>query len=202
MTAKQTYCFSLALFLLAAILGACAPQATTAMPTSVPTSTSGPVQQADLPVLTLEEFNVRFRYPPEYQAVVFQNGMCLAPVQEYGQPGPCHVQSFGLEVLEAQGLSLEQAADEAAAFANPDIEVTRTSLTVGGEPAVLLDNIYAYDRLRMVVIVHGSRFYRLTFVPWAEDQAEDTPLGILYNTVINSFEFLGNPLAQPTPESS
>ena len=114
-------------------------------------------------------------------------------------PHCCDVQNFGVEVLDAGGRTLEQAVDEAAARGNPDIEVRRTPITVGGQPAILLDDIYAADILRMVVVVNNGRIYHLTFVPWAEDPAPDSPMGILYNTVIDSFEFLG---ASPVPGSS
>lgn len=41
-------------------------------------------------------------------------------------------------------------ADAIAAQAYPDIEVLRTDIEAGGEPAVLLDDIYGVDVLRKV----------------------------------------------------
>ena len=196
MKTKSTRRSGMLIFLLAAVLGACAPQAVTTVPTSAPESTSVPASEA---VLTMEEFGFRFRYPAQYQAVIQQNGLCLSPSQEYGPPGPCHVQNFGIEVQDAQGRTLEDATEEAAARGNPDIEVKRTPITVGGQPAILLDDIYSVDILRMVVVVYNGRIYQLTFVPWVDNPAADSPMGILYNTVIDSFEFLGT---APAPESS
>jgi hypothetical protein len=202
MTSKSLYRSGLLLFLLAAVLGACAPQTVTAEPTSASESThisTQVTQQAALALLTLEQFGFRFRYPAQYQTVIGQKGLCLSPAQEYGPPGPCHVQNLGIDVQDAQGRTLEDAAEEAAARGNPDVEVKRTPITVGGQPAILLDDIYSVDVLRIVVVVYNGRIYQLTFVPWADDPAADSPLGILYNTVIDSFEFLDT---APAPETS
>lgn len=185
--------FSLILGLVVA-LGACAPQPETAVPTPIPSSIASHQAAVVMPLLTLEEYGFQFLYPPQYQAVIFQNGLCLSSAREYGRPGPCHVQNFGIDVMDAEGRSLEQAADEAAATGNPEIEVKRTRLTVAGEEAVLLDDIYAVDLLRKVVIVHTGRIYTLTFLPWSVDQDDSSPMVHLYNTVINSFTFLDQPV--------
>ena len=196
MTTKSTHRSGMLIVLLAAVLAACAPQAVTTVPTSAPASTSVPASEA---VLTMEEFGFRFRYPAQYQAVIFEDSLCLTPAREYGMPGPCHVQNFSVEILEAGGRTLEQAADEAATRGNPDIEIRRMPITVAGQPAILLDDIYAADILRMVVVVYNGRVYRLTFVPWAENPAPDSPMSVLYDTIIDSFEFMG---ISPVPGSS
>ena len=200
MMTNLTYRSGMLILLLVAVLAACASQVVTTVPTSAPESTSVPESEA---ILTMEEFGFRFRYPAQYQAVIFEDSLCLTPAREYGMPGPCHVQNFGVEVLDAGGRTLEQAADEAATRGNPDIEIRRTQITVGGQPAILLDAIYAADILRMAVVVYNGRVYRLTFVPWVEDPAPDSSIGILYNMVIDSFEFLGTapvPGSTPRPE--
>ena len=197
MTTKLTYRSGMLIFLLAAVFVACSPQALTVVPT--PAAESSPVPTQEQAILTMEEFGFRFRYPAQYQAVIYEDSLCLTPAREYGMPGPCHVQNFGVEVLDSGGRSLEQAADEAATRGNPDIDVRRTPITIGGQPAILLDDIYAADILRMVVVVYNGRVYQLTFVPWAENPAPDSPMGILYDTVIDSFEFLGT---SPVPGSS
>jgi hypothetical protein len=105
----------------------------------------------------------------------------------------CHNASAIIEVSDAPDRSLNQIADEAAAKGVPDL-VVRTSLTVGGEEAILLDNVTGVDRLRVVVIVHDDRAYIMSFVGWQVNQEENSPLGILYNTIINSLEFLPLPV--------
>ena len=174
MTTKSTNRLGILILLLAAVLAACAPQAVTTVPPSAPESTSIPASEAILPILTMEEFGFRFRYPGQYQAVIFEDSLCLSPAEEYGMPGPCHVQNFGIKILDAGSRTLEQAADEAADRGNPDIEVKRTPIKVGGQPAILLDDIYAADILRMVVVVHNGRIYQMTFVPSGDSPGQRT----------------------------
>jgi hypothetical protein len=141
-------------------------------------------------MLTMVEFGFRFRHPPEYQVGIYRDQICLTLEQRYGPPGLCHVQNFSIAVEEAQGRSLDELADELAADSNPDIPVRRTNLTLSGEKAIRLDDINTVDVVRYVVVMHDDRIYRLTFIPW-RDISEDFPrLELLYDTIINSFEFL------------
>lgn len=120
--------------------------------------------------------------------------MCFTLAQTIdGRPGACHVASALLDVSDAEGRTLETAADEAAAQANPDIEVTRTAVRVGNEEAILLDNIYAYDLLRKLVVLHDDRVYVFTFVAWVPDQEEFPQLEKLYSVLTESFTFLEVP---------
>ena len=147
----------------------------------------GPRPVKDSQLLTNEQAGYLLLYPAEYHAVIYGNNLCLTPAEAAMMA--CHVANAFLEVSDADGRTLEELADEAAAQANPDIEVTRTNLTVAGEEAILLDNIYAADVLRKVVILHGERVYTWTFVPWSENETESSKMDILYKTVIHSFEF-------------
>jgi hypothetical protein len=94
-----------------------------------------------------------------------------------------------IKVQEAGGRTAAQVADElTAAFAGFNIK--RTNVTIGGEAAVVLDNIPGQDTSRQVVIVHDDRLYMLTFVPASEDYGEVyTQMENLYTIVLNSFEF-------------
>lgn len=158
----------------------------------------------DSQLLTNEQGGYLLLYPGDYHAVISGSGMCLTPVEAALMA--CHVANAFLEVRDANGQTLDQLADEAAAQGNPDIEVARSRLKVAGEEAVLLDNLYAADVLRKVVILHGERVYTWTFVPWAENESASSQMGILYRTVIHSFEFQDQVAAQPvvsqTPDLS
>ena len=164
----------------------------------------GPRPAKDSQLLTNEQGGYLLLYPAEYHAVIYGNNMCLTPVEAAMMA--CHVANALLEVSDANDRTLDELAEEEAAQANPDIEVSRSSLTVAGEEAVLLDNIYAADVLRKVVILHGERVFTWTFVPWTENQSESSQMGNLYRTVINSFEFQEQVAAQPvisqTPDLS
>lgn len=159
----------------------------------------GPEPLIPTQILTNENDGYRVLIPAEYQAVIYDKGMCLTVSGAWMMA--CHVASAYIEVIDTGGWMLSQVADEVAAQGNPDIPVKRTSLTVSGLEALLLDDIYTYDVLRKVVIVNGERTYILTFVPW-NDQMEDFPrLENLYNTMISSFTFLPKPEVAVSPES-
>lgn len=152
----------------------------------------GPAPNMPTPLLINGSGGYLLSYPAEYQAVINANGICLTLSETSTMA--CHEANAFFEVRDAAGRTLSQVADEIAATSSSD--VNRTSLMVADEEATRLDNIAATDILRKVVILHGDRAYIWTFVPWAEDQADSSPMGILYNTVINSFTFL--PQAETT----
>jgi ABC-type Fe3+-hydroxamate transport system substrate-binding protein len=134
----------------------------------------------------LEGYTLRF--PAEYNVVIYGRSACFTVAEQVEQA--CHVGNALIDVTDAGGLTLDQAAEAAAAGSSPDIEVIRTEIEVGGEPAILLDRISTYDVLRKVVVMHGDRLYVLTFVPWVEG-IESFPLTEeLYETVIATLEFL------------
>lgn len=163
------------------VLTACAMPPTT--PISFPTTS--PQAGTEMPLLTMLEYGYQFRYPSEYQAAVFQNLVCLSQGQVFGPPGRCQGHSLSIEAVEVAGRSLSEWADLAVPNATE-----RLSLTIGGEEAIQLDYISGLDRKRLVIILHGERRFLLEFVGWPEGQAETSQVGILYDTVISSFEFL------------
>ncbi len=93
---------------------------------------------------------------------------------------------------DGAGRTAEELADELAAEIPAEFAIQRTSLTLDGQPAVVLDNLPGQDMHRMVVVVHGDRAYQFTFVPVGEDYGELSALTErLYETVVNSFRFFG-----------
>lgn len=160
----------------------------------------GPKPATPTQLLTNELDGYRLLVPAGYQAVIYENGMCLTQSEAWMMA--CHVANVLIEVSEASGRSLSQVADEAAAQGNPDIPVRRTDLVVSGVEAIRLDDIYSYDLLRKVVMVSDGRVYILTFVPWGEEVEDFARLEDIYNTVIDSFAILPSPDAAvlpPTP---
>ncbi len=161
------------------------------------TLTLGDRPEAGTQLLTNSYDGYMLLYPSAYHAVLYDDGLCLTLAETTTLA--CHVASAFIEDREAGGQSLEQAADAVAGEANPDIPVERSSLVVAGVDAVLLDNIYAQDVLRKVVLVYGERIYTLTFVPWDDTMEDFDRLEQLYNTLILSFTFL--PGAEQPPPS-
>ncbi len=160
----------------------------------------GPEPSDPTQLLTNEIDGYRLLVPAGYQAVIYENGMCLTPTGAWMMA--CHVANAFIEVSAAGGRTLDQVADELTAEGNPDIPVRRTNLTISGVDAILLDDIYAYDVLRKVVIVHDDHTYLLTFAPWRDSLEDFTRLENLYDTVIRSFAFLPQPDSATPPEEA
>jgi len=142
--------------------------------------------------LTVEAYNFCVLVPTGYAVdeptenqIVLYVGSLLAVA---------HPKAF-IEVQDAEGRTSEQIAAEMAAEAEAampgyDIEIS-FGLSVGYEPAWVLENMPGQDISRQVIVVHDGQLYKLTFVP-ADKQAGEvfTEMESLYTTVINSFRFL------------
>ena len=177
-----------------------ADTATSIPPTPIPaeTPTQPPPSPAAMPasaisLLANENEGYALRYPAEYHVVLFGRSICFTLAQTDGVPGTCHVADGLLEVSDMGGRTLANVADELAARANPTIPVTRTEAKIGGEDAILLDNIYSYDVLRQLAVIHNDRVYLFTFLPWTKRFDEFQRLQKLYSTLTESFTFLGRP---------
>jgi hypothetical protein len=74
----------------------------------------------------------------------------------------------------------------------PGWGVRQSTTLVGGEAAIVLDNVPGQEIGRQVIAVHDNRLYRLTFVPADPAQgAAYQEMEALYRTVIGSFRFSG-----------
>ena len=170
-------------------LAACA---TAGQPTGAPATAASPTSTAApaverAPRFTNGDEGYTLRFPADYNVVRYGRSMCLTVAEDVMMA--CHVANAFVDVSDAGSQTLAEAADAVAAQANPDIEVLRTEIEVGGEPAVLLDDIYAVDVLRKVVVIHGARLYVLTFVPWVEELDDFPRIKELYERVVATFEF-------------
>ncbi len=147
---------------------------------------------ADTQSLTFEAHNFCILYPTGYdieeptanQIVLYVGSLLNVE----------HPKAF-IEVGDAGGRTAEQVADELVAEVQasmPGYTVERTfGLTVGYEPAWVLENMPGQDISRQVVFVHDGQLYRLTFVPADASAGEVySEMEDLYATVINSFRFL------------
>jgi hypothetical protein len=108
-----------------------------------------------------------------------------------------------IEVQEAEGRTAAQVADGLVAdveAAMPGFNVERTTVTLDGEQAVVLDHMPGQDINRQLFVVHNDRLYRLTFAP-ADEAVGDTytQMESLYATVINSFSFQSSVGSTETP---
>jgi hypothetical protein len=100
-----------------------------------------------------------------------------------------------VEMSEAGGQDAQALAEAAASELEavmPGLSVERSfGLTMGYEPAFVLDNVPGQDISRQVYAVHGDQLYKLTFVPASEDAGEVFgQMEALYDLVTKSFRFL------------
>jgi hypothetical protein len=187
------------------MLAACspAPASPQALPTATPTiPPPTPTQQLPTPTSALEcpnptegmqllrndAYSYCFLYPDGYNRVdPLPYEVCLVPE---GPAMACHTANLMLEVEEALGRTVDQIAGEMIA-GEPVLEnVERTSLTVGGEEAVMLDGLGGQAATRRILIVHDEQLYELWFIPWDEAGEGFEDLNMLYEAVINSFTFV------------
>jgi hypothetical protein len=113
--------------------------------------------------------------------------------------------TFGVVVTPAApGQKLSTQSDEfLKQFTTVDLKtLTRVDLTVGGEPAMMVDNVPVQLSWRVVFVQHGDKLYRLMYWP-TDVPAAQADLEELYQTTLNSFAFLSagltaNPAETPT----
>jgi len=187
--------------------------APTEPPTPVPTVPPTPISTAEpscpgpragTQLLRHEEHGYCLLYPdglvrvdtPPYQ-------ICLVPE---GPAMACHTAVALVEVTDAAGRSADQIADEWIANSEaeiPGIVIQRTSLTVSGQQAVVLEGLPGVASTRDIVIVQTDRLYKLTFVfPGPEDAPATERFELTYETIIDSFTFVPTvPSAAPTEAS-
>jgi inhibitor of cysteine peptidase len=147
---------------------------------------------ADTQPLTFEAYNFCMLYPTGYDVdeptanqIVFYVGSLLNVE---------HPKLF-IEVGDAGGRTAEQVTGDLAAEVEasmPGYVVERTfGLTLGYEPAWVLENMPGQDISRQAVVVHDGRLYKLTFVPASPDAGPVyAEMEQLYTVLVNSFRFL------------
>ncbi|MEZ4619236.1 MAG: hypothetical protein R2867_27505 [Caldilineaceae bacterium] len=86
-----------------------------------------------------------------------------------------------IAVSAAEGRRVEQVADalvtELAGF-----ELARSTATIAGQPAIVLDNVPGQDINRRVLIVNNDQLYDLTFTPMSSAEMET-----FYATIVEHF---------------
>lgn len=96
----------------------------------------------------------------------------------------------GIEVSDAQGRTLEEIGDQFVADYALGFDVVRSTTTVGGAEALVLDNLPGQDLNRRVVVLHNGRLYSFFFTPLGETDAFKAALDAFSQGVLGSFQFL------------
>ncbi len=133
-----------------------------------------------------------FSYPQDFliQAFEFERPLFLGPVVDENLE-PAQV-SFWIETEPAENADMASAVEtfiNAQPVSDPAIERTTTSLA--GIPAEILDNVPGQLASRVVITVQNGVIYRLWFNPADENRPElQTDLERAFTAVTGSFGWL------------
>lgn len=96
------------------------------------------------------------------------------------------------------------AADLETQYGLPGTPVERSSMTVGGVDALLLDNLPGQDLNRRVVLIHNDQLYTFFFTPLGAPSEVRAAMEAFYQGILDSFRFLDatNPTPLPQPAAS
>ncbi|MEZ4861907.1 MAG: SH3 domain-containing protein [Caldilineaceae bacterium] len=109
-----------------------------------------------------------------------------------------------IQVEDAAAQTLAAVADQLVAdYTMPGMTAERGSVTVDGVEAIVLDKLPGKDLNRRVVFIRDGWLYSLFFTPLGETDAAQAALENFYQTLLDSWRFLGQtPLPLPQPESA
>ncbi len=144
--------------------------------------------KADEQLITSEDFGYCFVAPAEFtyeEPSETNANLFTGSMMDVEHP------KLMIETTDAGAKNAATAADELVASFE-GFEIPRTfGDTLGYEPAERLDGVPGQDLGRVLLVVHGDRLYRLTFVPADPSQAEVyAQMETLFAKVLYTFRFL------------
>jgi len=126
-------------------------------------------------------------YPADYVAETTSDGvvnLVRGSLMNHTDP------RVSIEVSDAAGRALEEIGDAVAAEFAAGFDILREQATVGGEPALVLDNLPGQDFNRRVLVIHDGRLYSFFFAPLGEAGEASAAFEAFYQGVIASFRFI------------
>ena len=149
-----------------------------------------PSPAADTQLLKDEEHGYCLLYPKDYrteQPNPLENVIFKGSLLDVENP------RITIEVTDAGGRPATEIAGGIAAEVKaslPNWGVRQSATRIGGETAIVLDNVAGQGISRQVVAVHGGRLYLLTFAPAGPAQGDAyLAMDKLYKTALESFRF-------------
>ncbi len=134
-----------------------------------------------------------FSYPQGYQQIPSGDSIEIAAPD---LPGSDMKVLFWLEIGNAYGRGAETIAAQDMTLAT-GVDVGRSTIVVGGQPAVVLDGMPGQDLQRRVYVVRQPTLYVLAFMPTrSDDQAAREQMETLYAAVTGSWSWSPCPAAQ------
>lgn len=132
------------------------------------------------------------RYPAEYDIALVDSNRVMFFKGSYMNTSEPNAY---IDVQVVNGMNVEHAADRiVATFGIPGEEVTRVELFIGGEKAIMLDNLSGQDPNRQVVVIHQDTLYTLYFMLVDKSQSVvSAQAEVLYKALITSLKFATDP---------
>lgn len=185
MKSKLSLVTLLALAILA--LTACSERSNALELTATPEQASCPEGTADTRPLRNDKGGYCLLYPTQYKVEKpnpDETVLVIGSLLSFQDP------RVSIVVEEADGLSAEQMADAFLAVVD-GFDITRTSTTVAGVEAVVLDNLPGQEINRQLWLVDDDRAYHITFTPADKSLGEPyAQMEVLYELVTDSFTFI------------
>lgn len=158
-----------------------------------PTGAAGcPEPTAETLLLEKPEHGYCVLYPAEYTVEMPSDNATILVI---GSLLNAEDPRLHIEVSEADERTLQEVADQIAAdYGVPGLEVEQSVAQVGGEEAIVLDNLSGQDINRRLIFIHDNRLYNLMFAPASPDAGEVYDrMQDLFSLVLNSFTLTTQP---------
>jgi hypothetical protein len=138
-------------------------------------------------VLTNDDLAYAFLYPDTYTVEARETGdiLVIGSIMNHTDP------RLQVEVESAAGRTAAEVADAFAAGYPEGIVIERSTITLDGEEAVVVDRVPTQELSRFVFVTNGDRLYRFMFTH-SDPALGDTYTRMenLYTVVTNSFRFV------------
>lgn len=186
--------YSTSLTLLAIILSACAKQVSQSHTdvadvfTPTPQVLQSTPDQANVndteELFSSDELGFCFSYPQGYTQVPLSDQVEIAAPD---LPGSAVKGLFWIEMSDAYNRTAEKIADQDMTTLT-GLNIGRWPLTLGDEPAVVLDGVPGQELQRRVYVVHQQTLYILAFWPTRSDnKAAGLQMETLYAAITESW---------------
>jgi hypothetical protein len=148
---------------------------------------SSPVQTSvndTAEIFSSDRLGLCFSYPQGYTHVPDSDAVEIAAPD---LPGSDVKGLFWLEMSDAYNRTAEKIADQDM-MTLAGLNIGRWPVTLGGEPAVVLDGVPGQELQRRVYVVHQQTLYILAFWPTlSENKAAGDQMEALYTAITNSW---------------
>jgi len=143
-------------------------------------------------VFSSDQLGICFSYPQRYTLNPFSETVAIYG-PDYQGTGDPRV-GFWLEMSDSYDRTAMRIADEDMVLAvnqgMPRENIAWSAITLGGEPAVVLDGMPGQDLQRRVYVVRDETLYVLAFMPTrSDDQATSDQMEALYSAVTKSWSW-------------